>query len=71
MKSVRRKSKSRTPRKSGKCRDLLSKKIAINIREYKEGRYVSPAQAIAVSYSQVQKKSPKCRKSLRRKRSIQ
>jgi len=32
--------------------------------EYKKGRYKSPAQAIAVAYSQVQKKRPACKKVL-------
>jgi hypothetical protein len=34
--------------------------------EYKAGRYKSPAQAIAVAYSQVQKKRPGCKKSLKK-----
>jgi hypothetical protein len=53
------------PKKS--CRTELSRKIAINMAEYKEGRYKSPAQAIAVAYSQVQKKRPACKKSLKKK----
>ena len=48
---------------------FLKDKIRINIDEYKSGRYSSRSQAIAVSYSQVLKKHPKCKKSLRRKRS--
>lgn len=53
------------PKKS--CRTELSRKIAINMAEYKAGRYKSPAQAIAVAYSQVQKKRPGCKKSLKKK----
>lgn len=52
----------RSPRLS--CKEKLSEKIRINMREYKEGRWVSPQQAIAVSYSQVLKKSPSCKKVL-------
>ena len=63
-----RKSKVRRRSKS-KCRKYLQDKISINIDEYKTGRYSSRSQAIAVSYSQVLKKHPKCKKSLRRKRS--
>ena len=42
------------------CKALLSKKIGINMSEYKRGRFVSRSQAIAVSYSQVKKMKPKC-----------
>jgi hypothetical protein len=62
-KSVRR---SRKPKSI--CKSRLSEKIAINMKEYKQGLYKSPKQAVAVSYSQVLKKYPKCRKSLRRSR---
>lgn len=50
------------------CRDLLSSKIAINMREYKKGVYKSPKQAIAVAYAQVSKKSPACKRLISRKR---
>ena len=50
------------------CRDLLSSKIAINMREYKKGVYKSPKQAIAVAYAQISKKSPRCKKVFSRKR---
>jgi len=61
---------SRSPMRSTKrCKKYLSKKIAINMNEYKEGRFKSPQQAIAVSYSQVKKKYPSCKKSVRRSRS--
>ena len=67
-----RKSRSRksrlSPRKSkGKCREYLQKKISKNIKEYKSGRYSSRAQAVAVSYSQVNKKYPSCKRVLSRK----
>lgn len=62
----RRKSRSK---KSSKCKNRLRKKIAINMKELKKKRslFKNPAQAIAVSYSQVLKKHPACKKSLRRK----
>jgi len=50
------------------CRDMLSSKIAINMREYKKGLFKSPKQAIAVAYAQVAKKSPACKRFLSRKR---
>ena len=69
MKSVRRKrskrSKKRSKRRS-KCKSYLSKKIGINIAEYKSGRYISKSQAIAVAYSQVRKKHPACKRFLRK-----
>jgi hypothetical protein len=49
-----------------KCKKLLSEKIKINIKEYHDGRYVSRAQAIAVVFSQIQRKYPKCVKYLKR-----
>lgn len=45
-----------------KCNRVLSAKIRKNLEEYKRGRYVSRAQAIAVSYSQVRKSHTKCKK---------
>ena len=62
-------SKRRSPRKSPskKCREHLQKKIKINMAEYKSGRYSSRAQAVAVSYAQVKKKYPYCKRSLSRK----
>ena len=70
-KKIRSKRINRRARKSVKsfCRNKLSKKIAINLREMKSGnkRIKSPAQAIAISYSQIKKKYPKCVKSLKRK----
>lgn len=50
------------------CRSKLSKKIAINLKEMKSGnkKIKSPKQAIAISYSQIKKKYPKCVKSLKK-----
>ena len=48
-------------KKSAKCQKILSKKIGINMAEYKQGRYSSPKQAIAVAYSQVKKNHPGCK----------
>ena len=56
----------RSHRRSGsKCAKALSRKIKINMHE---PRYKSRKQAIAVSYSQVLKKHPKCSRSLRSRR---
>jgi len=65
-----RRSKKRSPRKSPskKCKEHLQKKIKINMAEYKSGRYSSRAQALAVSYAQVKKKYPSCKRSLTKKR---
>ena len=65
-KKTQREGKNKSKSKSI-CRTLLSEKIRINMGEYKKGRYVSPAQAIAVAYQQVQTKRPGCKKSLKRK----
>jgi hypothetical protein len=48
------------------CKSAIKSAIQDNMMEYKAGRYVSPQQAIAVSYSQVLKAKPHCKKSLRR-----
>ena len=61
-KRKRRKSKS-------KCKKYLQKKIRINMNEYKTGRYKSRSKAIAVSYTQIGKKHPACKRVLRKKRS--
>jgi hypothetical protein len=63
----------KSPRKSAKrvtkssCQRSLQKKIAINMDEYKQGRYVSRQQAVAVSYSQVKKARPGCSRYFKRK----
>jgi hypothetical protein len=51
------------------CKSKLKNKIRKNIDEMKFGnkRIKSIAQAIAISYSQINKKYPKCSKSLKRK----
>jgi hypothetical protein len=59
--------KGKTPRKKTsakkskkQCKDLLQKKIRINITEFKKGRWKSPKQAVAVSYSQIRQRFPEC-----------
>lgn len=60
--------KSRTKKSlKQKCQQWVSNKIAINMREYKKGKYKSPKQAIAVAYSQVLKKHPECKRVMKRK----
>ena len=70
-KSKRRSKRSKSKKGSLKkyCRSKLSNKIRINMKEYKQGnkKIKSPSQAIAISYSQVKKKYPKCSRSLKRK----
>lgn len=51
-------SRARSPTRD--CRKKLQEKIRINMEEYHSGRWSSPKQAIAVSYSQVSRKYPKC-----------
>jgi hypothetical protein len=63
-------SKRSTVSKSVKmCRSKLSNKIKINIKEMKSGskRIKSIPQAIAIAYSQIRKKHPKCSKFLKKK----
>jgi hypothetical protein len=66
---VHRKNNSKRGSLKKLCRSKLSKKIKINMNEYKKGnkRIKSPLQAIAISYSQIKKKYPKCSRSLKRK----
>ena len=75
-KNRKRKSKKRSMKKRSKrgslkdfCRSKLSNKIKINMKEYKQGdkRIKSYIQAIAIAYSQIKKKYPKCSRSLKRK----
>ncbi len=80
MRSPRKRSKRRSPRRrsprkssrkskrSNDCKKKLQKKIRINMAEYKSGRYSSRAQALAVSYAQVKKKYPSCKRYLSKKR---
>ena len=63
----RRRSLKKSRKRKSKCRTALSKKIKINIGEFKSGRYKSKAQAIAVSYSQVSKKYPRCKRYLQKR----
>ena len=64
----RRSTKQRSRKKSpSKCKELLKQKIKQNIEEYKDGKYVSRQQAVAVSYSQMNKSYPYCRQHINRK----
>ena len=45
-----------------KCLKEFEKKKKINLDEYKKGKYVNNKQALAVTYSQVFRKNPKCEK---------
>ncbi len=56
-------------RRKTSCKASLRRKVAVNIREAKKGRYVSTAQAVAVAYSQVRKARPSCRRVLKKKAS--
>ena len=68
FKKSKSKSKPKTKKSKSLCKKRLAKKIAINMREMKdEEKYVSRAQAIAVAYSQVQKKYPGCKRVLKKK----
>jgi hypothetical protein len=67
----RRKSRSRSRRKSRvrkrsymtspRCKSALKEKIRENMREYNNGRYANRKQAIAVAYSQINKKYHQCK----------
>jgi hypothetical protein len=48
------------------CQTKLKNKIRINMTEYKKGRFSSRQQALAVSYAQVKKKSPGCKRYFKR-----
>ena len=61
---VVKKSVKKSPKRKSLCKQRLSKQIAENI---KEGTYSSRSQAIAVAYSQVQKKYPHCKRYLKKK----
>lgn len=54
----------RSPKKD--CQLQVQDKIRKNMDEYDAGRFVSRQQAIAVSYSQVLRKSPQCKRYLKR-----
>ena len=51
-----------------RCKAALKEKIRINIREYKDGKYSSRQQAIAVAYSILSRKHPNCKKIFKRLR---
>lgn len=57
-----RKVKKSTDKNETRCKNMLKEKIKINMEELKDGRYKSRSQAIAVSYSQVKKDRPSCKK---------
>lgn len=61
------KSKNKKSVTKSSCQNSLKRKIAINMDEYKKGKFVSRQQAIAVSYSQVKKSRPGCSRYFRRK----
>ncbi len=72
MKSVKRSKKPKLSshkkkKRVSKCRKYLSEKIKINMNELKNGRFKNRKQAIAVSYSQVKKDHPACRRFLNKK----
>jgi hypothetical protein len=55
--------------KGKRCSDLLSEKIAINIKEMKRNKkFKNRKQAIAVAYSQVRRRYPSCKSVFTRKR---
>ena len=59
---LRKSTKKKSVRKSKymtkkKCQSLLSKKIKLNSK-----KFTNHKQAIAISYSQVKKKNPRCKK---------
>ena len=56
----------RSSRAKRSCQTKLKNKIKINMAEYKKGRFSSRKQALAVSYAQVKKKSPSCKKYFKR-----
>ena len=58
----------KTRKTKSKCRQRLSDKIKINMKEYKHGLFKTRKQAIAVSYSQTLKRYPRCKKSFSRSR---
>ena len=49
------------------CRKHVQGKIGYNMKEFKKGKWKSRAQAIAVSFSQVQRERPGCKRVLKRK----
>ena len=60
------KTSKRSSRAKRSCQTKLKNKIRINMAEYKKGRFSSRQQALAVSYAQVKKKSPGCKRYFKR-----
>lgn len=60
--------KLKSQRRKPTCKSSLSKKISVNMKEYKKGKWKNRKQAIAVSYNQIQKERPGCKKVLKRKK---
>ena len=50
------------PSPSRRFPNQFEKKKKINLAEYKKGKFVNNKQALAVTYSKVFKKNPKCEK---------
>jgi len=63
MKSIRKSSKRKSPKKSV-CKQRLSDKIKVNMKEWKDGKYKTQQQALAVSYAQIKKMFPHCKPHL-------
>ena len=60
--------KNRRSLSKKECNRKLSAKIAINIKEFKKGTPKAPknrSQAIAISYSQIKKQYPECKRFFR------
>ena len=55
-KSTKKKSRKSKKKALGKCKQYFQEKVRQNMYEYKEGRWTSRKQALAVSYSQTRKK---------------
>jgi hypothetical protein len=51
-----------------KCLKNFNTKLGTNLSEYKKGRYTSYKQALAITYSQVLRKQPKCSKYISSKK---
>ena len=65
---MRRSQSRKSPkRRKSLCKKRLSDKIRINMKEFKLGKFKSRQQALAVSYSQVSKKHPACKRILRQR----
>ena len=64
----KRKITKRGIKKNQTCKEFLSTKIGYNIKEKKLGKWKSNKQAVAVSYSQVMKEKPGCKRIFKRKK---